>query len=394
MIIGYYGDTYTYRRNIIGVVPHLDYIRIHDLNDAIVGIAVISKIIFRRFLFDVNDRKNSFNDWNFNRVDILHFFNSISYGRTPWITTFETIVPRFKITDRHYGRMPDYSPLTHEKQIVDALEVMSSKSCKRLIALSKCNLNMQKEFLSYFHRYCSDIEPKLTHLYPPQETYVDSYESKHLALDGPISFVFVGRAFFRKGGMEIIETLSDLRNSNGYNIKLSIVSSMGIDNYATKENAEDVKIAKEIIDRNRDWIDYYSSLPNKLVIALASKSHVGLLPTYADTFGYSVIEFQACGCPVISTNVRALPEINNNEVGWLIEIPKNHLGEAIYTTEEDRTQIKMAIKKGLEKAVIDIFSNKDTIPRKADAALERIRNQHSPENYSMRLGAIYNQALS
>ena len=96
---------------------------------------------------------------------------------------------------------------------------------------------------------------------------------------------------------------------------------------------------------------------------------------------------------MISTNVRALPEINNNEIGWQIEIPKNHLGEAIYTTEEDRLQIRGAIKKGLESAVSEIFGNRDVILHKANAAIEKIRNQHSQEEYARKLGEIYHHAL-
>ena len=35
------------------------------------------------------------------------------------------------------------------------------------------------------------------------------------------------------------------------------------------------------------------------------------------------MEFQACGLPRITTDVRALPEINNDKYGWLIQVAKN-----------------------------------------------------------------------
>ena len=222
-------------------------------------------------MLDINDKRFSFNDFNLNRVDILHLFNSISFGRTPWITTFETIVPRFKTTLAcHHGETPDFSSLINEKQIIMALEVLSNDSCRKLIAMSECNLNIQKEFLRHFPQYRSEIEHKLTYLHPPQETLIGNYESKHLALDGQISFAFVGGDFFRKGGMEILETFRDLRKNNGYNLRLAIVSSLNIDDYATKEGKEDVKIASDIIQTNKDWIDYYYSLPNKEVLASRS----------------------------------------------------------------------------------------------------------------------------
>ncbi len=63
-------------------------------------------------------------------------------------------------------------------------------------------------------------------------------------------------------------------------------------------------------------------MPNQQVLELLKTCDVGLLPTYADTYGFSALEAQSAACPVISTDVRALPEINNTEVGWLINVPK------------------------------------------------------------------------
>ena len=120
--------------------------------------------------------------------------------------------------------------------------------------------------------------------------------------------------------------------------------------------------------------------------------HVGLLPTYADTYGYSVLEFQAAGCPVISTNVRALPEINNEEIGWIIEVPRNQLGEALYTTKNDRMETGRAIRCGLKRAIDEIMENRLIISRKADAALKHISDRHSPEVFSSRLREIYSKA--
>lgn len=51
--------------------------------------------------------------------------------------------------------------------------------------------------------------------------------------------------------------------------------------------------------------------------------HIGLLPTFGDTFGFSVLEMQACGCPVITSNNYALPEINNKEIGWICDIQES-----------------------------------------------------------------------
>ena len=395
MKVGYYHENYASQRTIIGKIQHLVYEKVYDVNKAVAFLAIKSNKVLRRPFFDAEERLGRFNDFNLNRIDILHFFNTISFGRTPWITTFETIVPRFKSALAcHHGQTPSFAPLRHDEQILRALDALSRDACKKLIALSVCNLAMQQEFLLVFPEYRSAIAPKLTQLHPPQAVLVDSFDSKRLDPDGPLRFVFIGSLFFRKGGMEMLEVFGDLRKKGYDHFKLIVVSALRAEPHLTKKDENDVNRVKTFIQANSDWIEYYQRLPNHQVLAVMRKSHIGLLPTYADTYGYAVLEFQAAGCPVISTNVRALPEINNRETGWLIDVPKNHLGEATYTTPEDRLRIRASIKQGLENAVLEIFENREVIAQKANAALAKIRRQHSLEAYTKRLAEIYHQALA
>ena len=124
------------------------------------------------------------------------------------------------------------------------------------------------------------------------------------------------------------------------------------------------------------------------------KSHIGLLPTFADSYGYSVLEFQAAGCPVITTNVRALPEINDNLKGWLIEVPKNASGEAIYNTTEGQQAISDAIRTGLEKAVHEIFADRSVISLKGEKAIQYIKEEHSVQDFAARMKQVYLDALA
>jgi glycosyltransferase involved in cell wall biosynthesis len=138
----------------------------------------------------------------------------------------------------------------------------------------------------------------------------------------------------------------------------------------------------------------HPSLPNSVVVEHMRRAHIGLLPTYAETFGYSVLEFQAAGCPVVSTDVRALPEINSEECGWLISVPRNRLGEALYTTPDARQDLSTAIEAGLERAVHEIFTNLSGIEVKGAAALSRIEKAHSPDDFARQMQRIYSPACS
>lgn len=172
-----------------------------------------------------------------------------------------------------------------------------------------------------------------------------------------------------------------------------MISALKFDNYATKKSPEDVAKAECFIKQNLDWITYYPSLPNHEVLELMKKAHVGLLPTYADTYGYVVLEFQAAGCPVITTNIRALPEINDNSKGWIIPVPKNRLGEAIYTTEGDRLKISSAIRNGIEQAVHQIFADKSLLIAKAEKAITGIKESHHPLIFAEKMHKIYLSAV-
>ena len=395
MKIGYYGDLHPIQRNIIGILPGADYRKVHDANN-------IKRKIYRRVGRTPLNRLNlvtpdfvaGFNDIDLNRIDLLHFFNTVSLGSTPWVTSFEQCVPRPHVNWRRLARdqRESYAAL-FQRQTLDALEMLGGDSCKKLIVQSECSLNLQLDFLQDYPQFRAQIERKLTVLHPPQKSLFDSYESKHLSLDGPVHFIFVGSAFFRKGGMEILEVFEECKRRHGCDITLTIVSSLKKDNYATKETEEDIKIARARIHENSDWINYYGYLPNHKALDLMRSAHIGLLPTYSDTYGYSMLEFQAAGCPVISTDVQALPEINNNETGWLIEIPKNRSGEAVSSTKEERNQVRRAIIRGLTGAISEIMEDREIIAAKADAAVRHISDHHSPEEYSRRLGEIYQHAL-
>ncbi|NHC34100.1 glycosyltransferase family 4 protein [Scytonema millei VB511283] len=395
MPIGYKFDAYPEKRNIINIVPDVEYKKVRDIFILKQRLASLFNRLANRQIFSLIDSYNQFYDFDLNRVSLLHFFNTISYGSTPWITTFETFLPRLSCllscpSDRNLEL--DFSALKSETKMHKAFQALSRDACRRIIAMSDCNANMQKKLLKEFSEYQENIESKLIVMHPPQRVFVSKYADKDLSLDDKITFMFVGSSFFRKGGQEIIQTLKNLKDKYNYNLELTVVSSLNIDNYATKETPSDLEKVKHLIEHS-DWINYFPQLPNHEVIELMKKSHIGLLPTYADTYGYSVLEFQAAGCPVITTNVRALPEINNDRVGWTIAVPKNSLGEAIYTTKEDRYVISKLICERIEQVVHEIFANRAIILEKSQNSISRIIEHHSIDRYAAKLRNIYLEAI-
>ncbi|MFI3202196.1 MAG: glycosyltransferase [Eubacteriales bacterium] len=134
-------------------------------------------------------------------------------------------------------------------------------------------------------------------------------------------------------------------------------------------------------------------LPNEQVIELCKQAHVGLLPTFADTYGYATLEMQACGLPVVTTDVRALTEINNETCGWVVHLTKNQYGEACYSTDVSRNNMKHELQCGLETTFKEIFENKEMIEVKAQESLVRLELNHSESAYSEKMEVIYRNAI-
>ena len=395
LTIGYVYDKYFTRRNVIGLAHDCYYIKLNDRYKFLQGAALVMNKLSHANLLNQHDLENQFRDGPLQKkVNVLHLFNQISYGRTPWVVTFETTVPRFqRLLNCHHGLEPSFSAAANNVGVAKAINTLASGNCKKLIALSDCTRRIEESLTAHFPREHDAISAKTVVQHPPQAKLINSIAEKEPLHSRDIRFLLVGASFFRKGGMEIIETFQLLRRTQHYALHLTIVSNLSIDNYATQETPADQTRARELIDANRDWITYHPHLDNRSVLRLMRETDVGLLPTYADTYGYVVLEFQAAGCPVITTDVRAMPEINDEQKGWVIPVPKNNLGEAIYTTSSDRERISLAIRQGLTQCVTKIFDNRNIITEKAACALKEIVDKHDPLLVGERLKAIYAEAL-
>lgn len=393
-VLSYRFDFYTNLRNILYKLPEAEYVPVRDWYSLLRRAANFANRRLGRPLFPTFDLNNQFDDFEFNKVDLLHFSNGVSYGRTPWVSHFETILPRFsELMTRYHGQFRQ--PLHMTPLLQKGFDALLSSSCKRIIAWSQCAADMQRDLLSELPTDTRDtILEKMIVLHPPQELLVEQPQKRDYSDSQPIRFILIGDAFFRKGGIQILHAFKKLVRDENLPVKLVLVTSFRLDHYAAHETLEDQFQARQVVAENSDWIEQYQGLPNNDTLDLIKGCDVGLLPTWADTYGLSVLETQACGCPVITTDVRALPEINNTDVGWLIRVPKNDLGEALYHTPEEREKLSQQIQTGLEVIVRNIAADPSVIYPKGLAALERIRQMHDPDSYAQRLREIYHEALN
>ena len=272
------------------------------------------------------------------------------------------------------------------------VELLDRNQCKKIIAISENAKGLEESFiLKNFPDYQDDILNKLIMIPPSQKICLKSYKEKKLE-NNYITFTIVGKEFFRKGGMEILKTFDKLINENKA-VKLNIISSMKYSDYATKSTKEDCDIAIHLIKKNCKQIHHYKLFSKDEVLNVFKKSHVGMLPTFADSYGYSVLESQANGCPVISTDIRALCEINNKEIGWIINVPKDCYKNAEIHSKEKRTSYSKIIEKNLYEIIIKILANPESIIKKGSLCIEKIAMFHHPQIIANKLEEIYDKAI-
>jgi glycosyltransferase involved in cell wall biosynthesis len=154
-----------------------------------------------------------------------------------------------------------------------------------------------------FSEYARDIY--LQHGVPADKIRVlypgfDIPEPRRPSPNGVVRYLFVGRQPARKGGPETIAAFRELRSSLPH-ARLLYVSD---EPPATTEGVE-----------------YRPLVPASEVGALYANSDVFVNPTRAEGFGFTNVEAQGYGLPVISTRLGAIPEVVEDGVTGLLVAP-------------------------------------------------------------------------
>ena len=279
------------------------------------------------------------------RFDLIHAFNRIPLGTTPFIIGFESHLPRaFGLEDTAYFRR-----LT---------DMLSGDRCRAIVAISE---HARKVFQDTHEERprARDMLDKLCVRYPNVDVpeYGDLLEE-----DVPkrVKVTFIGSHFARKGGCVAVE-LARNANAAKFPLDVEIVSSLQVGGSIWTDPASTSFFDKYFALLDQPNVRHHPSLDNRAVIDLLRRSHFCLLATFGDTFGFTAIEALANSTPVIATDQGALPEfIVHRQNGVLLHLPTNPHGEWIHSSSPVRAT------KGFE----NIFS--EEVSRLAKQALDEI----------------------
>lgn len=383
MKVGVSNDNYPEKRTII-VDADVEYVNFKKKN-IYSYINLLNMKFFKRnkiFLFRTLSGRQE------KSVDVFHVFNEIAITDRKWVVTFETELPR--ILPRKNGNDESF-----DARLERHSAALMEKNCLALIALSRAAYDLEMKLFKDHPAHLRMLHDKLVVLHPPQKLYMTERQARDSA--NPVHFVFVGRDFYRKGGGEIVRAFDELIREGKIQpqqVKVTLIGDLNkTNNYAFGSYQDDSAFARETeaaIARNA-FFEHASSLPNDKVMQLLQRADVGMLPTWAETYGFSVLEMQSCGCPVITTNVRALPEINPSEAGWMIKHELNEDCDYAVMSCQQRDNLRQNTVEQMKAIIEDIVRQPEQIHARANAAIARIKNEHDSEVYQAKLRALYNR---
>lgn len=305
-----------------------------------------------------------FNPFPLAGFDLVHAFNRIPLGRTPFIIGFESHLPRA------FGQEG-----TGYYQVLSRM--LAGKRCRAIVAISEY---ARRHFLRQHENdpLYDVLAAKLCVRYPnipipPRANFAMKPE------DG-LRLLFIGNHFARKGGLVAVR-LAELARQRNMPLLIDIVSSLEVGAVSWTD-----PLRREFFDRylkplhSLPTIRCHGSLPNEAVLSLLNDAHFLLLPTFSDTFGFSAIEAMARSVPAIATAQGALPEfIRDGENGLLLPLETDAVGEWRHVAHAARhtPAYEAMIHEEVERLAEEAYTRLELVLRKPEAYLAMRGNAYA-----------------
>ncbi|WP_340692657.1 glycosyltransferase family 4 protein [Hyphomonas sp.] len=262
----------------------------------------------------------------FHNADLVHAFNRVPIGEKKYVISFESHLPR------RFGFERDNSYtnwMTRE---------LSGRHCRRIIALSHYARNQfidQTKSLST----SGDLLDKLMVRHPnvllglKEDALAEDLEQGRM---DHLVITFIGAHFGRKGGC-VAALLAQKAHAENLPLRVQIVSSLKVGAATWTDPTSDGFFDPYMEMLKLPNVRLFSGLPNGDVRQMLRRSHFGFLPTFSDTFGYSIIEAMAEHVPSIATPVQAIPEFLQDGVnGLMLPLNVDELGHWVQPPKDQR----------------------------------------------------------
>ncbi len=264
-----------------------------------------SKNVFQRFLFGVREQLIPFFEtiriMKGESPDIVHICSCAGMGCLRDYLIIKSAKKKHvkSVLHLHFGRLPELAKKKNWEWYV----------LRKVLRLCDVIVPMNKPTEKALH---DDGFINVRYLPNPLN---DSIVKQVSELEGSFQrnagqILFVGHVYDTKGVFELVKGCKDIRG-----IKLRIVGK------CTNEMKDDLlSIGTSSINKN--WIDFVGEISHEEVLKEFLKADIFVFPSYTEGFPNVILEAMACGCPIIASDVGAIPEmldIDNDPCGICIK---------------------------------------------------------------------------
>ncbi len=222
------------------------------------------------------------------KYDVMHLTSSASWSLVKDIYMLRYAKKKGSKTVIHFrfGRIPDlfvqknweYKLLIKVLKLADKIVVIDQASFDTLVDAGYQNVvNLP-----------NPVSPQVS-------TFVEEHKNNFERTERTL--LFAGHVVPTKGVYELVDACKKIPD-----VHLKMVGTLypGI--------KEDL-LQHAIINGDNSWLEICGELPYENVLAEMMKCEVFILPTYTEGFPNVILESMACGCPIVTTPVGAIPEM-------------------------------------------------------------------------------------
>lgn len=312
--------------------------------------------------------------------DLIEAVLSPPKTRNPWIYSCENLQApaAFNVLGL---------PLPRSVRVACIKHLLLRDNCRRVVFWSHAG---KATLQSYGGIDDERLLRKVTVVHPAVRAVADS--AIRYRDDSAVRLLFSGD-FFRKGGANVIDAF-EIAQQQYPSIQLRVCCDESID-----FNTPNVAMRQEYLARMaaNPGIRMMGRIPRQqLVEEVLPDTDIYLLPTYAETFGMSLLEAMAFGIPVIATNHFAIPEMIDDEVsGLLIDTARWDADRLFkgYVVDQIPADFREHVTAGVLSRLLRLIESAQLRKTIGRAALAVARSRFSFETRNSRMLEIYRTAL-
>lgn len=315
-------------------------------------VAYVSKL--KRVLFGVDDYIRIYRNYKQiiknEKPDISHIVSSGSLGLFKDILLINASARKNiqTVVHFHFGRIPE---LCIKRNWEYKLLCKVLRIANRVIVIDKQSFDALQD------KGFTNIDLLPNPLAPSVIKYVEANENAIVKEDRKI--VFIGQVLKTKGVFELLEACKTIPN-----IKLRMLG------YVNDEMKNE--LLNTLDAENNSWIEICGNQDYNVVLNEMLSAGVFVLPTYTEGFPNVILESMACSCPIVTTNVGAIPEMLDIENGF-------HNGITVEPKDVD----------GLRQAILKMLNDREYALECGVNAQTRVNKLYSMSKVWSQLEAIW-----